>query len=122
MVGTWEGDGSRHVFEWGVGQRVVKSISYGPEGDGWVVVSEGWWYWDPVAQSVRGTTVGTGMGIDLFQHTARLERDEIVHDLVTHGSMSGSFVERWLFDEAGYSWSLEEDGITLMGGRYERVR
>ncbi len=123
MVGSWEADGSRHVFEWGVGGRVLKSTSYASDGDGWVVTSEGWWYWDPVAEAVRGTTVAIGMGIDLFEHTVRMMKaDEIVHDLVAYGPMGGTYVERWTFEPDGYPCALEQDGSRLMGGRYQRVR
>lgn len=122
MVGAWQAQDSRHVFEWGVGERVVKSRSYFPEGDGWTLVSEGFWYWDPTDQVIRGRTVAVGMGIDLFEYTTRLTGDEIIHEMVAHGPMSGEFVERWSFDGDGYTWSIEQDGEELMGGRYERAR
>lgn len=122
MIGSWEADDSRHVFEWGIGERVLKSTSYASDGDGWIVTSEGWWYWNPAASAVRGTTVAIGMGIDLFEHTVRVvEADEIVHDLVAYGPMGGTYVERWTFDPDGYTWALEQDGTRLMGGRYHRV-
>lgn len=122
MVGTWEGVGSRHVFEWGVGERVLKSRSYFAEGDDWVLVSEGWWYWDPAAGAVRGKTIAIDMPGELFEYTTRLHDDEVVHDLVLHGEMGGAFVERWVFSGGGYSWALEQDGQRLMGGEYARVR
>lgn len=119
MVGTWEGDGSRHVFEWGVDRRAIRSRSYGPDGES--LVSEGFWFWDPEDRVIRGRVVATGMGIDLFEYTTRVEDDRIVHDLTTHGAMAGEFVERWVFEDDGYRWSLEQDGEALMGGRYVRV-
>jgi len=122
MVGSWEAEDSRHVFEWGVGERVLKSTSYAPEGNRWIVTSEGWWYLDPVTGTVRGTTIAVGMGIDLFEHSARVGAGEIVHDLVAHGPMGGSYVERWVFDADGYAWTLEQDGTRLMEGHYRRGR
>jgi len=141
MVGTWEGSDSRHVFEWGVGERVLRSRSYAPaeEGapsgsgpetgggaatpdDGWTLVSEGFWYWDPAAEVIRGRTVAVGMGIDLFEYETRIEGSEVVHRMTAHGRISGRFVERWSFDEEGYSWTLEQDGERMMDGRYERGR
>lgn len=122
MVGTWEAPNSRHVFEWGVGERVVKSTSYVPEGDDWTVVSEGFWYWDREDEVIRGRTVAVGMGIDLFEYTTRVDGDQIVHELIAHGDISGAFVERWTFREDAYEWSLEQDGERLMDGVYRRTR
>lgn len=119
MVGAWEGDGSRHVFEWAVDRRAVHSRSYAADGES--LVSEGFWFWDPVDAVIRGRVVATGMGIDLFEYTTRVGEDEIVHDLTTHGPMGGDFVERWVFEDDGYRWSLEQAGETLMGGSYVRV-
>ena len=122
VVGTWEADDSRHDFAWGVGSQVVKSTGYALDGAEWVIVSEGWWYWDPSEQTIRGQTVAVGMGIDLFEHRTRVEGDRIVHDLIAHGEMGGTFVERWTFDGEGYTWSLEQNGARLMGGAYRRTR
>lgn len=122
MIGTWEGDDSRHEFAWGVDERVVKSASYFPDGNDWTLVSEGWWYWDPAIGAVRGQTVAIGMGIDLFEYTSRLSENQIVHELRTHGEMAGAFVERWTFEADRYTWELEQDGERLMGGTYQRVR
>lgn len=119
MVGTWEGDGSRHVFEWGVDRRAIRSRSYGADGEG--LVSEGFWFWDPEDRVIRGRVVATGMGIDLFEYTTRLEEDQIVHELAAHGPMGGDFVERWVFEDVGYRWSLEQGGEIHMSGSYVRV-
>jgi hypothetical protein len=122
VVGQWASDSSRHEFEWGVGNQVIKSTSHALDGDAWVVVSEGWWYWDPADETVRGTTVAVGMGIDLFEHRSRVHENEVVHDLVSYGDFGGVYVERWTFDADGYTWALEQDGERLMGGAYRRLR
>lgn len=90
VLGSWEGDDSRHEFTWGVGQRVVRSRSWFADGNGWTLVSEGWWYWDPAEESIRGQTVAVGMGIDLFEYRSRIEGETIVHDLVSHGEFGGN--------------------------------
>jgi hypothetical protein len=122
VVGRWETEDSRHDFAWGVGERVLRSTSYAADGDHWVIVSEGWWYWDPGEGTIRGQTVAVGMGIDLFEYRSRVSGSEVVHDLVSHGEFGGVFVERWTFDEAGYSWTLEQDGERIMGGAFRRIR
>jgi hypothetical protein len=122
IVGTWEADGSRHEFTWGVGHQVLRSRSWFAEGDAWTLVSEGWWYWDPAEQTIRGQTVAVNMGIDLFEHRSRVEGSVIVSDLVSHGELGGVYVERWAFGDDGYSWALEQDGAHVMGARYVRGR
>lgn len=122
MVGTWEAEDSKHVFEWGVGERVLKSHSYFSDNEDWVLVSEGMWYWDPGVESIRGVTVAIGMPVELFEYTSRIAGREVVHDLVSHGEMGGRYVERWLFTDDGYDWALEQDGERVMGGSFQRVR
>lgn len=120
-VGTWEAEDSRHVFTWGVGKRVVFSRSYFPTPDGWSLVSEGIWYWDPSIEAIRGTTIAIGMPVELLQYTTRLEGDDIVHELRAVGPMGGDYVERWRMEPDGYAWTLEQDGQQVMEGRYRRV-
>ncbi|NNL31405.1 MAG: hypothetical protein HKO77_10295, partial [Gemmatimonadetes bacterium] len=124
VVGSWTAPDSRHTFEWGVDRKVLKSASYGLDGDDWQLVSEGFWYWDPAAGVIRGRTVAVGMGIDLFEYTSRIadSGNEIVHELIAHGQISGSFIERWRFEGDSYVWTLEQEGARVMGGEYRRVR
>ena len=122
IVGTWEGAGSRHEFTWGVGRQLLRSQSWFGEGEAWTLVSEGWLYWDPGEQTIRGQTIAVNMGIDLFEHRSRVEGSVIVSDLVSHGELGGVYVELWAFDDDGYTWSLEQDGAQVMGARYVRVR
>ncbi len=122
VAGQWESPGSRHEFTWGVGRQVVRSRSWFAEGDEWTLVSEGWWYWDPDGETVRGQTVAVNMGVDLFEHRSRIEGRTVVSDLVSHGDFGGVYVERWTFDDDGYDWVLEQDGARVMGARYTRTR
>ena len=123
LVGTWEADDSRHIYEWGVGDRVLTSRSYFLATEGWALVSQGLWYWDPSAETVRGVVVAVDMPVELFEYASRLEGDEIVHDVVSHGEMGGRYVERWRFEGNLYHWSLEQDGREILsGGPYRRER
>lgn len=122
VMGQWQAPGSRHEFTWGVGRRVIRSQSWFGEGGEWTLVSEGWWYWDPVDETVRGQTVAIDMGVDLFEHRSRVEGRAIVSDLVSHGDFGGVYVERWTFDDTGYDWVLEQDGQPMMEARYTRTR
>ena len=122
VVGEWTSEGSRHEFTWGVGRQVIRSQSWFGEAQSWTLVSEGWWYWDPSEESIRGQTVAVNMGIDLFEHRSRVEGSEVVSDLVSHGEFGGEFVERWTFDDSGYDWILEQNGQRVMESRYTRLR
>ena len=122
MVGTWEDAGSRHVFAWAVGRQGITSRSYAAVDGEWQPVSQGFWWWDPGDEVIRGRVVAVDMGIELFEYVTRVEEDEIVHELTTHGAMGGTFIERWVVDADVYRWSLEQAGEAIMGGVYQRVR
>ena len=125
VVGAWEDEGSRHVHEWGVGQRVITSKSYTRSADAWQLVSEGMWFWDPTEDAIRGVVVALGMPVELFEYRSEVRGRDVVHSLFAHGQGGGRFVERWRFVEGAYAWTLEQvsDGSveTLMGGRYRMV-
>lgn len=123
VTGEWVANDSRHRFEWGVGGQVIHSKSYFPGDDGWVLVSEGMWYWDPAARAIRGVVVAIDMPVTLFEYRTRVEGETVVHDLVSHGEMGGRYEERWAFDASGYRWTLRSSpgDERIMGGRYERA-
>lgn len=124
-VGTWEASGSRHVLEWGVGRRLIRSRSYFADGDDWTLTSEGMWYWDSEAGSIRGIVLAVGMPVERFEYTTRVEGSEVIHDLEAFGAMAGEFVETWAFEGDRYRWTLErpaDDGRErMMGGEYEKA-
>jgi hypothetical protein len=126
VVGEWEADDSRQVFEWGVGQQTIRSRSYFKSDDGWTLVGEGMWYWDARQATIRGVAVAIEMPVELFEYRSVVRNREIVHELVAQGAAGGEFVERWVFDEGGYRWSLEAEANgaleEIMGGTYRRAR
>jgi len=126
VVGEWEAEDSRQVFEWGVGQRTIRSRSYHKSEEGWTLVGEGMWYWDPAEEAIRGVAVAIGMPVELFEYRSQVKDGEIVHDLVAQGPMGGNYAERWAFTDNEYRWSLEvnKDGKPepIMAGSYRRVR
>ena len=125
VVGEWEAEDSRHVLQWGVGQRTVRSRSYAKSDEEWILVGEGMWFWDPGRKTIRGVAVAVGMPVELFEYSSEVRGGEILHDLVAHGAAAGEYVERWTFGEDEYRWSLEveKDGKpeTIMGGAYRRA-
>lgn len=127
IVGTWEGSGSRHVHEWGVGRQLIRSRSYvsGEATDEWVLVSEGIWYQDEERGAVRGLVFAEGMPMHRMEYRSRVDGNEVVHDLRTYGDQPGRFVETWTFGSGRYEWRLErptEEGPeVLMSGSYRRV-
>jgi hypothetical protein len=125
VVGEWEAEDSRHVLEWGVGQRVIRSRSYHKSDEGWTLVGEGMWFWDAKQSSIRGVVVAIGMPVDLFDYRSEVRDGEIVHNLVAQGAAGGEYVERWVFADKKYRWSLEVqnkgEAEAIMGGAYQRV-
>lgn len=122
-VGEWETEDSRHVLEWGVARKVVRSTSYFKVEGEWTLVSEGMWFWDARQQQIRGVAVATGMPVELFEYRSTIREKEVVHELEAQGPAGGKFVERWSFDGGEYSWTLEnpQGGEPLMGGTYRRA-
>ena len=125
VVGEWEAEDSRHVLEWGVGQRVIRSRSYHKSEQGWTLVGEGMWFWDAKQSTIRGVVVAIGMPVDLFDYRSEVRDGEIVHKLSAQGPAGGEFVERWIFADNEYRWSLEVqnkgEAEAIMGGAYQRV-
>ena len=126
VVGTWEADGSRHVIEWGVGRLAVRTRSFFADGESWTLVSEGMWWWDDAAETIRGLAVAVGMPVERFEYVTRVEGRRVIHELTAYGEMSGEMFESWLVDADGYAWTLSErrDGTLqeIMGGAYRRIR
>lgn len=125
VLGSWEAPGSRHVHEWGVGRRLIRSRSYLRAGEEWTLVSEGMWWWDENGGTLRGIHFTVGMPMDRMEYATRVEGGRVIHDLRTFGAEEGRFREVWEFEGDGYSWSLEEpsgDGFRrIMGGEYSRA-
>ena len=125
MVGTWEADGSRHVHEWGVGRRLIRSRSYASAEGGWTLVAEGMWWWDEEAGAVRGLHFAVGMPMDRMEYRSRVDGDRVVHELRTFGAAEAVFRETWVFEGDAYRWTVEQPAPggyeRLMGGAYRRV-
>ena len=123
VVGEWEAEDSRHVLEWGVARKVVRSSSYFKVEGEWTLVSEGLWFWDARQEQVRGVAVATGMPVELFEYRSKIRENEVVHELDAQGPAGGKFVERWKFGGGEYRWTLEspQGGEPIMGGTFQRA-
>jgi hypothetical protein len=123
VVGQRETEDSRHVIEWGVARKVVRSRSYFKVEGKWSLVSEGLWFWDARQEQLRGVAVATGMPVDLFEYSSTVREKEVVHELDAQGPAGGKFVERWKFDGDSYHWTLEnpQGGEPIMGSTYQRA-
>ncbi len=125
VEGEWHGEDSRHVFEWGVGKRSLRSRSYQESEGGWNLVGEGMWFWDPGQATIRGIAVAIGMPVELFEYRSEVQGTEVVHDLVAQGPAGGEYGERWVFADGTYRWTLEVENEgqleAIMGGAYQRT-
>jgi hypothetical protein len=127
MGGTWYGEGSEHSFEWGVGKRSVTADSYfiGEDGEP-TLVSQGLWYWDPEAGTIRGVTIAIEMPFEVMEMRSRFDDDMLINELraIAADGTTDSYVETWTFNSDNqYSWTLYQgtlDGEVWMTDTYER--
>lgn len=129
LVGErWHFGDTYQVYEWGVGKRAVRARAYSPSADGPALVSEGFWYYQPESQEIRGTFVAIGMGLDLFEYVTTFEGDTMTSRLTVHGPEGrAEYVETLEFrDDDHYAWALwretPEGREEVMAGDYERRR
>jgi len=128
LIGSqWHLEGSYQEFEWGVGQRSVRARSYFVIDGAPRLVSEGFWYWHPGEEAIKGVFTAINMPVDVFEYTTRFEGDNLISELVTYDA-SGTrtaYSETWEFtDDAHFAWSLflkTPDGPKKeMGGIYTK--
>jgi len=125
--GAWSNDGSAATFEWGFGHRSVIARSYAVAEDGSrKLVGQGFFYWDPEAETIKSVSVAEGMPFDVFEMTSRFEGNVLINELRTIAADGtiGSYLETWEFtDSDTYVWTLHEgglDGSVLMTDTYRR--
>lgn len=125
--GQWHLDDAYQEFEWGVGRRSVNSKAYMMVGGEVQLVAEGFWFWHPKEQQIRGVFNAVGMPAVLFDYTTRFEGEKMVSDLLTFDASGteSEYVEVWdLVDDTHYLWTLflktPEGRQEVMGGTYER--
>jgi len=125
--GQWHLDGSYQEFEWGVGQRSVRSRSlYLVEGEP-KLVAEGIWFWHSGEERIKGVFTAIDMPVAFFDYTTRFEGNTMVSDLRSYDVNGDESVysETWEFiDETHYVWKLMKDTPEgpqeVMGGTYSR--
>lgn len=125
--GQWHLDDSYQEFEWGLGKLSVKSNSYFITGGEAQLVAEGFWFWHPKNQQIKGAFTAVEMPAVLFEYTTRFEGEKMVSDLLTYDASGAEteYVEVWdLMDDTHYLWTLfmkTPDGLQeVMSGTYER--
>ena len=127
MGGRWHLDGSYQEFEWGVGQRSVRSRGYFIVEGKPNLVSEGIWFWHPGEKQIKGVFTAVDMPVVFFDYTTRFEEDTMVSDLRAYGANGAEtiYVETWKFtDDSHYVWKLlrkTPDGLQEeMAGTYSK--
>jgi|GEM_PF-899225 len=125
--GQWHIEGTYVVWEWGMEKLSLFARSYVPSEDGDKMVSEGFMFWHPGEQKVRGYATGIGAGVDLWDYTMNFHGDTIKCDLVTYGQYSGDYHETWTFTgEDEYVWTLfqktEEGHKEMMSNVFKRKK
>ncbi len=127
--GQWHLEGSYTELEWGVGRRAVNARSYFVIDGQAKLVSEGFWYWHPGEQQIKGVFTAIDMPVVLFLYTARFEGDAMILDLRAFAASGKEtkFVETWTpEDDAHFAWSLTSETADgqeqTMSGTYTRRR
>ena len=125
--GRWHLEGSYQELEWGVGRRSVRARSYFVVEGEPKLVSEGFWYWHPGEEQIRGIFTAIDMPVTVFDYTTRFEDGKMVSDLRAWAATGEEsvYVETWeLTDDAHFLWKLfgetPEGTKEMMGGTYER--
>jgi hypothetical protein len=125
--GTWVTDGSEHTFEWGPGRKYVVASTYfiGESGER-ELVGQGFWYWDPAAETIKGISLAIDMPFHVMEMRTRFEGHRLISDLTTIGEDGalGTYVETWDFTGPDtYAWSLHEGNLetpVMMSDTYTR--
>jgi len=124
--GEWHLEDSYQSFEWGVGRRSVRARSYLLVDGTAQLVSEGFWYWHPGEQRIRGVFTAIEMPVTLFDYVTRFDGDTMVSELAAYDAAGDSdrYIETWRFSgERAFEWALraEPGGEPLMSGTYQRT-
>lgn len=125
--GTWHLQDSYQEFEWGLGKQSVTSRSYFRKDNQAQLVSEGFWYWHPAKNEIKGIFTAINMPFWLVEYTTVFEGNKMINDLLTYDNngKQSSFIETWKFSDAEhYQWKLEQMSEnklkTIMGGTFKR--
>ena len=130
LVGAqWHLEGSYQEFEWGVGNRSVRSRSYFVVEGKPKLVSEGIWFWHPGEKQIKGTFTAIDMPVVFFDYTTRFEGSKMVNDLRSYDANGSetAYVETWDFiDDMQYVWKLMKktpEGLQeVMGATYSKKK
>lgn len=125
--GKWELKGSAQEFEWGVGRKSVLSRSHFTVDGRSRKVSEGFWYWHPGSNEIRGVFVAVDMPVELFEYTTRFEGRKMISQLRSYTSEGDESLNTETFEfttDGQYEWSLYDGGdetqAKVMSGTYVR--
>ena len=125
--GRWHHEDSYQELEWGVGRHSVKARSYFVVDGSPTLVSEGFWFWHPAENAIRGVFTAVQMPVVLFEYTTRFEGDRMISELKAYDAEGDAttYEEVWDFGEVDlYVWTLSRrtpEGLREeMTGTYSR--
>jgi len=125
--GQWRLEDSYTELEWGVSRRAIRARNYFVVDGQPKLVSEGFWFWHPGEQQIKGIFTAIDMPVVLFLYTTRFEGDTMISDLRAYAASGKEtqFVETWkLEDDAHFAWTLSSETADgqeqSMSGTYTR--
>ena len=126
--GGWYGSASYQTFEWGVGQKLVKSKLYFVRNDTLRHVGEMMWFWHPGEEVIRGYGISINMANDFFEYTTSFDGPRrMVNDYSSYGGPTdypNQHVTLDFIDENVYKWTYYEmrsgEWVALYSIDYER--
>jgi len=125
--GQWHLEGSYSELEWGVSRRAVKARNYFVVDGQPKLVSEGFWFWHPGEQQIKGVFTAIDMPVVLFLYTTHFEGDTMIGDLRAYAAngKETEFIETWkLEDDSHFAWTLSSETADgqeqSMSGTYTR--
>ena len=125
--GKWFLEGTYQTLAWGVGHKSVIARNYFPSEEGSELVSEGFWFWHPGEEQIRGYFTAIKMPVAVFEYVTHFEENKMVSDLksYTPEGVGEQYIEEWeLTSVDSYEWRLlapTPDGVhQAMNGTFTR--
>ncbi len=122
--GEWHLDGTLQVFEWGIGNKSVRSRSYFVINGERKLVSEGYWFWHPGEKVIKGFFTAINMPVNFFEYTSEFSEGTLVSQLVSYDNAGNPTTYKETMNPTSgpeYVWKLYQGQAEIMGGTFTKT-